>query len=148
MKTLPEDLRQLLGLSVCEARKGHGSFVTFNLTATPSKPIEEFYVWVYMCDWRLLESRTEIAHSESDDASIEGAVAKLNRRRLEGVSFHTHVSPSGVIRAVTFAFDGDAVMKLQQYAESSAGETLFMIRSSTGAWASYDVDGTFKLKEE
>lgn len=96
MSTSLEVFAPLLGFSVFDAKKGHGSFVTFSLTSTPETPTEEFYFWVYLCDWQMREPGTELAHSESEDDVLASAVSALNGKRLERLNFHQWLSREGV----------------------------------------------------
>ncbi|OYW97252.1 MAG: hypothetical protein B7Z14_18215, partial [Bosea sp. 32-68-6] len=100
----------LLGLPCWNVRKGRGSFLTFEFgdpalevrepiapTTTASgkimaswrrrtvRPIGEWHLWIYCCNWRCSARGSEIAHSESEDEKIEAAAAELDGQRLRSV---------------------------------------------------------------
>lgn len=134
----------LLGCSVFNAKKGHGSFVTFSLTATPDTPAELFYFWVYMCHWEIRESERELAHSESEDNEIGSAVSALNGRRLKGLNFHQWLRKEELRHGVSLVFEGELIMRLVQYEDRSSDDPVFSTRSVDGEWISYLSSGSIE----
>jgi hypothetical protein len=147
MSLSPQVFSPLLGRFVFDAKKGHGSFVTFSLTSTPEAPIEEFYFWVYMCEWEIREAGNELAHSESEDDELNSAVSAMNGRKLEAISFHSWLKQAGLKYGATLRFERGLVMKLCQYEDSSPDWDIFKTKNSgTGKWTSYFSDGTIKFE--
>jgi hypothetical protein len=99
----------LIGKIAWGAKKGHGSFLTFEFgephiviheppglsTATPASPPEarrrlafaqgEHHLWIYMCNWRVRIGDEVIADNESADARMEAAARALNGQKLVAV---------------------------------------------------------------
>ncbi len=138
----------LLGCSVFDAKKGYGSFVTFSLTRTPDAPTEEFYFWVYLCDWEIREPGRELAHSESEVDELISAVSALNGKRLERLNFHQWLSREGVLHGVSLVFEPGLYMKLYQYRDSSPDDEIFLMKSAAGEWTSYMSNGGIETERE
>ncbi len=134
----------LLGLYPFAAAKGHGSFVTFSLTTTPDAPREEYFIWIFMCGWKLRQSGEELAHCESSDDEIMAAVARLNGARLEQLVLHEYVTPEGLRYGASLVFEERLIMRLYQYEGCSPEEELFKMCDATGTWISYLADGTIE----
>src|SRR5437762_3187083 len=125
MSASPSLFLPLIGLVAFNAKKGHGSFVTFSLTSTPASPVEEFYFWVYLCNWWIRTLDTELAHCESTDEEIVSAVSALNGQKLNEITLHNNVTPDGLFHGASLAFGDDLTMKLCQYEDSSADDAIF-----------------------
>jgi hypothetical protein len=132
----------LIGLTSFDAKKGHGSFVTFCLTATPEAPVEEGYFWVYLCGWRICTADGELAHSESHDDEIISAVSALNGRKLDQIVLHSNGTPDGLSHSASLIFSGGLTMRLFQYEDSSPEDAIFMTQNAAKGWVSYCTDGS------
>jgi|JI6StandDraft_1071083.scaffolds.fasta_scaffold113646_2 hypothetical protein len=138
----------LLGLTANDVKKGHGSFVTFSLTASEVSKEEDSFVWIYMCHWRILDHGAEIAHSESPDHDIHAAVSRIDGRRLTAIALNQYLTSDGLRHGASLNFDDGLTVKLYQYDHTTEMETIFRIRSASGVWASYQSDGTIEINEE
>lgn len=45
----------------------------------------ELHLWIYCCEWSLRLATAELAHSESDDITMNRALAVLNGQQLQAV---------------------------------------------------------------
>ena len=142
-----ELLIPLAGLSVFDAQKGYASCVTFSLTSTPAAPVEEFYFWIRMCHWTMRLAGKELAHSESNDETIEAAAAMLNGRRLEQIELTKWVTPKGIFHGGMLWFEEDLTMQLQQY-ERTKGQPYDGIFSTRNKkqWVVYRRDGSVAVE--
>ena len=148
MSASPSLFSPLLGLYPFDAKKGHGSFVTFSLTTTPNSPVEEFYFWIYMCSWRIREAGSELAHSESTVSEIISAVSALNGRKLEGLVLHSYVTPERLFLGASLIFTGRLTIKLDQYEDAPADDPIFMTRNADRTWISYLSDGAIETERK
>ena len=130
MAVIPPFLNSLIGLHAFNARKGHGSFVMFELTASPESPEEKAYFRIDMCAWRISEAGKELAHSESSGAEIKGAVSALNGRRLEGITLHEFIAQHRVSHGASLIFQDHLTFKLQQYDPGKAEDAIFVSRNA------------------
>ncbi|MHB1078706.1 MAG: hypothetical protein ACYC67_04840 [Prosthecobacter sp.] len=144
MSDSPTWFAPLLGLHPYAATKGHGSFVTFSLTATLDAPREEYFVWIFMCAWRIRLSGRELAHSESSDNEIMAAVSKLNGRTLKELVFHGHVTPQGLRHSISLIFDEDLSMRLYQHEDYSPDVEMLKVGDAAGTWYSCLADGSLR----
>jgi hypothetical protein len=133
--------RALFGLSVFNAQKGHGSFITCGLTSTPATPEEHIYLWVYMCTWKIWVAGKEIAHSESPDEVIATSVAALNGHRVEALALHEVLAAEGTYHAATLHLSDRVSLRMEQYDDSAADTSIFSICIGADHWVSYDSDG-------
>lgn len=66
-----ETVNSYLPATVWNAKKGHGSFITFDLGRLVEKKEgkgPELHLWVYMCDWRILcDEKLLLSSSVIDD---------------------------------------------------------------------------------
>jgi hypothetical protein len=138
----------LLGLTAFDAKKGHGSFVTFSLSASAEPKEESGFVWIYMCDWRIYDHGNEIAHSESPDADIDAAVSRIDGRRLTSIALSQYVTPDGLRHGATLVFEDRLNVNLYEYEHITEVETIFSTRGRSGTWASYQSDGSIEINEE
>ena len=141
MPSAGNSLRTLLGLTVFDAKKGHGSFITCSLTITPATPAEHAYLWVYMCTWKIRVAGEEAARSESPDDVIDSAAAALNDRRIEALVLHEVVAPEGTYHSATMHFSERASLRMDQYDHSAADVPIFSVRIGEDRWISYDSGG-------
>ncbi len=151
----------LLGLPCWNVQKGQGSFLTFEFgdpslhvrepiestTAASAKvmawrrmrtvrPIGEWHLWIYCCNWRCFAGGDEIAHSESEGGKIEAAVSELNGQRLQSVS----VDPDN--GASSFSFDLGGVLQTWPYDDEDLDEQWSLARRSGDVFA-YRKDGRY-----
>lgn len=149
MSLSPQVFSSLLGRFVFNAKKGHGSFVTFSLTTTPETPSEEFHFWVYMCEWQIREAGNDLAHSDSEDDALISGVSALNGRKMETLSFHSWLSQDGLLYGASLRFERGLVMKLWQYEDSLPDREIFKMKNTgTGKWISYFSDGAIKYERD
>ena len=146
MSTSPALLRPLVGLFAFDAKKGHGSFVTFGLTTTPESAVEEFYFWIYLCNWWIRTGDSELAHGESTDDEIVSAVSALNGRKLNKIVLHNNITQDGLFHGASLIFDGDLTMKLCQYEHSCPEDAIFMTRNAAKDWVLCYSDGSINTK--
>lgn len=109
MHPVSEALRPVLGRASWLVRHGHGSFVTMEfgephvdvrkplmlpvaIAGAPAKTLRrlasvhgEWHLWIYCCEWSLQLENVELAHSESDDVTMNRALAVLNGQELQTV---------------------------------------------------------------
>jgi hypothetical protein len=142
MSASPALFLPLIGQVPFNAKKGHGSFVTFSLTSTPESPVEEFYFWVYLCNWWIRTADSELAHCESSDDEIVSAVSALNGEKLNEITLHHNVTPDGLFHGASLAFGDKLTMKLCQYEDSAPEDAIFMTRNAAKDWVSYYADGS------
>lgn len=146
MSASPVLFLPLIGLVPFNAKKGHGSFVTFGLTTTPESPVEEFYFWIYLCNWWIRTTDSELAHCESSDDEIVSAVSALNGRKLDGIVLHNYITQEGLFHGASLIFAGGLTMKLCQYEDSSSDDAIFMTRNAAKQWVSYYTDGSIQAE--
>lgn len=146
MSASPILFQPLIGLFLFAAKKGHGSFVTFGLTTTPETPVEEFYFWIYLCNWWIRTKDSELAHCESTDDEIVSAVSALNGRKLNEIVLYNNVTEEGLFHSASLSFTGGLTMKLCQYEDSAADDAIFMTRNAAKQWISYYADGSIQTE--
>jgi len=132
-------------------RKGHGSFVTFDLEGEGDG--HEFFVWVYLCGWRIQERGKELAHCESTDEEIHAATSRLEGLKLTSIALQQFFTETGMWHGATFFFEERLTMRLFQYEEPlSSGpdevDTLFMVADKKVTWFCYNADGSTEVSEE
>jgi hypothetical protein len=77
-----------VGALCWRARRGHGSFLTFDLGERYSDDVGErgeWHLWVYFGDWTLSDGAHVIATNCDDQQRIEEAVARFSGTRLVDV---------------------------------------------------------------
>jgi|ERR1700736_3628717 len=144
MDDSPALLRPLIGLVAFDAKKGHGSFVTFSLTTRPESPTEDFFFWIYMCNWWIRTSDRELAHCESSDDEIASAVSALNGWKLNEIVLHSNLTLEGLFHGASLIFGNGLTMKLCQYEDSPPDDAIFMTRNAAKDWVSYYSDGSIR----
>ena len=140
-----ELLAPLVGLVPFNASKGHGSFVTCSLTRTPDDPAEEFYFWIYLCNWWIYAAEETLAHCESSDDIITSAVSALNGKKLESIVLQQVVTSERVFHDATLWFEQRLRMKLCQYEEGHPTDPIFSTRNAEGMWVSYLANGSIEV---
>lgn len=143
-----EALLRMVNRVALNVEKGHGSFVTFDLKGEEGDD-HEFFVWVYLCQWRILERGKELAHCESTDEQIHAAVSRLEGLKLEGISPHQHFTEFGLEHGATFYFEKRLVMRMHQYekpmSEEPEVDTLFMVTDKKVTCFCFNADGTTEV---
>jgi hypothetical protein len=98
------------------------------------KPIGEWCLWIYCCNWRCIVRGRETTHSESTSKRISSAARELDGQRLLSIS----VDPlKGTSR---FVFDLDTVLETWPYEDDDLDEQWWLQHRSSGTFA-YRKDG-------
>jgi hypothetical protein len=131
--------RPLYGHPCWNARKGYGSFLTFEfaqphlevsdrvregpfafsarvrrtLRSRLVYPRGDWHLWIYCCAWSIAVDGWRAAHSESSDRRIGRAVAALNGQAL------TRVSVNPADSSTVFEFDLGGALRTWPYDEES-----------------------------
>lgn len=151
----------VLGLPAWSVQKGQGSILTFDFgdptlrirepiepqSTTPPRvaaqlrrrnirPIGEWHLWIYCCNWRCIEGGSEIAHSESTEKRINSVARVLNGQRLMSVG----IDP--VDGTSSFSFDLGAVLQTWPYEDEDLDEQWSLHRRSGYTFA-YRKDGRY-----
>lgn len=138
------------------ARRGHGSFLTFEfgqphlqirepMVASSSQLLRrrgisvhgEWHLWIYCCEWRILEDGRVIAHSEGSDGEIDKAVRRLDSQKLTAVA----VAPA--TGASRLDFEGDLILATSRMDETDHSCENWMLNTPDGYWLSYRADGRY-----
>ena len=75
-----EDFRSLLPLTVSQARRGFGGYITFDFGEEQAKDAitneaqYDWHLWIYMCDWELFKGDQRILWTAESDNALAGAV--------------------------------------------------------------------------
>jgi hypothetical protein len=109
MHPVSEVLRPVLGRTSWLVKHGYGSFITMeygdphvdvhkplllpvSIEGAPAKALRrlafvhgEWHLWIYCCEWSLLLEDIQLAHDESDDVTMDRALAVLNGQVLQAV---------------------------------------------------------------
>ena len=127
--------QRLIGLPIECAKKGHGSFLTFDLGQRLKSEEErrEWHVWIYCCYWELFVGDSSLSHCEDEVISIEKAVKRLEGRSIEAIA----VEESG---NCIFRFSGGEALEIYPWEEDTESwmiytpEGLVLSFNSTGTW--------------
>ncbi|HWT97459.1 MAG TPA: hypothetical protein VN229_07575, partial [Terriglobales bacterium] len=96
------------GLPILQVKKGHGSFLTFDfrrsLPAGSAASAEDWHLWIYCCNWRLIIGEHEAADSDATAEVIAAAATDMAGRCLLDVD---HDPACGTSR---FRFEGGALL--------------------------------------
>jgi hypothetical protein len=122
MHPVAEALQPVLGRTSWLVQHGYGSFITMefgephvhvrkplmlpvSIAGAPAKTLQrlasvsgQWHLWIYCCEWSLRLESTELAHSESDDITLNRALGVLNGQELQAVD----VDPAGGQTRFTF----------------------------------------------
>lgn len=147
-KELYDFLFPFIGLPVWGSSKGHGSFVTFNL-GKPSVELTKFekrtkgelYIWLYCCNWRIINIDEELAHCESKDKRIDKAVEFIDGQKLMSINIDSE--------KLRMIFDFDLGGRIYVWNNESYGEDtdLVMMRNQK-EWLSFNNDHSFYIGNE
>jgi len=109
MHPVSEVLQPVLGRTSWLVKRGYGSFITMEygephvdvreprlrpprIEGAPAQTLQrsafvhgEWHLWIYCCEWSLLLEDTQLAHSESDDITMQRALRVLNGQVLQAV---------------------------------------------------------------
>lgn len=120
----------ILGRPAWQVKQGHGSFLTLEF-GEPRLEIEEpkerrgrryrivticgdWHLWIYCCDWEIIQDGVRFAHSESDDQTIERATNQLDGQCLEKlwieprtVATHFEFDLGGILSTFPYEDDDD-----------------------------------------
>jgi len=115
----------IFGRPAWQVKQGHGSFLTLEF-GEPRLEIDEpkerrgrryrivtirgdWHLWIYCCSWDIFQDGKRLAHSASDDQTIEKATNQLNGQRLEKL----WIEPGTV--ATRFEFDLGGILSTFTY---------------------------------
>ena len=88
-----------MGLTAWGVRQGYGSFLMFEF-GQPKLKIEEhlshsrrsayvegeWHLWIYCCNWKIIQDGEQLAWSEDDENTIDRAISFLNGQNLVGIN--------------------------------------------------------------
>ena len=164
---ISEAFRPVLGLPSWDVKKGHGSFITMQfgqpelrikeprllpvfLDRAPAQTMVrsteiygQWHLWIYGCVWSLTLDTVELAHCESEDATIVRALRALNGQVLTSVE----VDPAD--GSSTFAFDLFCVLSTHPAQHQGAdGEPIeqWMLYQPSGQVLSVRGDGRYRAE--
>lgn len=80
----------------------------------------EWHLWIYCCDWQVLQENQLVAHSESNRADISRGTAILEGQLLESVTLEPRS-----MRTV-FRFDLGGLLRTEPYGEDDQDEQWFL----------------------
>lgn len=89
--------KQIEGLKPTRIKPGHGSFLTFDFgrdiptiikTRTGSRTVYfgEWYLWVYMCAWRIDKNNIPIVGSNDTKEKIEKTLSELENQMFKKIT--------------------------------------------------------------
>lgn len=100
-----------------------------------------YTLWIYLADWRIRDSRGELAHSESPDELIHRAAATLTRKKLEGIVLNTVVLRRKLRYGAVFHFTDGHSLWATMYDRSEDDDPIFKLYTPA-ACHSYRSNGT------
>ncbi len=123
---------KIIGKLVWQVRQGHGSFLTLEF-GNPHLEVREalpnatsvglrdrrvtvrgdWHLWIYCCDWKILQGGARLAHSESDRQAIERALLRIDSQTLNAVDVDP---PTG---SSCFSFEHRLVLETSPYQSGS-----------------------------
>lgn len=152
----------ILGMPAWGVQKGHGSMLTFQFgdpslrirepiesrsSTSPSvdaqlrrrrvRPVGQWRLWIYCCNWRCLANDTEIAHSEATDSLIVAAADEMDGQHLILIE----VDPAS--GTSIFVFDRGARLETWPYDEDENDEQWSLYCPSCNVFA-YRKDGRYR----
>ena len=116
-----------IGAEVLSAKKGQGSFLTFDLRDVDNFPCSkekpDFMLWVYLVDWEIYEEGTRLLDCDViDEKSYYEVLQKFNGIKLVRVDIDVDES------SIQFVFEGNMLIILEADLESYTSEDeLFML---------------------
>ena len=161
-------IKGFLGKPIWGARKGHGSFLIFNL-GEPRIDFEEpkiqkafsdseirfpkdtyksrlvtikgdYFIWIYCCDWTFSIEEKIVAHNESNDKEILNAIEFINGQIISSIYIDSEKFE------VKFNFDlaGSLTLRKNEYYESEAE---LLIMENNGKWLSINDQKELKVED-
>ena len=128
MSEVADLLRPLLHQPCWGAKRGHGSFLTFEFGA-PQGRHGEWHLWITGCVWLIARRVELLAHAESPDELVDEALAALEGRALSSVT----LMPDG---HTEFRFGADLSL-------------MTLAGTDTGKWLLYPPGGpVLELRED
>lgn len=141
-------IQPILGLTSWGVKQGHGSFLTFEF-GQPKLEIREhaskrrrsayvqghWHLWIYCCNWRVLQDGEQIAWSEDTPSQILQATAALNGQNWLALDV---LPPQG---RSTFSFDLGGVLETWPYGSEQSDEQ-WMVYSDTEVFT-YGASGSY-----
>jgi hypothetical protein len=150
MITTPKEFLPILGKKPWRVWKGFGSFLLFEFGPRQKDAKENVHgaytLWIYMADWRIRCGSDELAHSESNDATIERAAAALAGQKLEAIALDTVVVPRRVRYAARFFFEGHHRLDVFMYERAKPNDGSIFMLYTPRTLVSYDYDGALRSK--
>jgi hypothetical protein len=158
----------MLNLPSWKVERGYGSFVTMEfgepfveirrpapmpvfIEGAPGKTLQrdayihgQWHLWIYCCDWQLTLNSVLLAHSESDDITMNRALGVLNGQALTGVKVWPHDGRS------QFTFDLGCTLTASPYPDdidrvyrTGEPDELWLLCEPSGQWLTVRADGTY-----
>jgi len=86
-------IKKALNLSVWQAKKGTGSFLTFDMGERVAIKRKDgttfdrgsFHLWIYLCDWEISVNGNVLARSDAIDADIGKAVKSFDGQKISSI---------------------------------------------------------------
>ncbi|MEM6624707.1 MAG: hypothetical protein AAF674_20990 [Pseudomonadota bacterium] len=143
-------LAPIIGEACWGAKKGHGSFLTFEFglpTITAHSRAGEVirrvygrhHLWIYMCHWQIRADGSDVAHSESSDPEIQTAIERFN-----GVPLLSAQMFDG--REGAFRFARDLALGIWCYQDSDTIDELWKLYGPDRV-CGYRSDGCWNFEE-
>ena len=139
-------IKPLLGKKCWQARKGHGSFLTFDFgkVKIPSRPSRsrfgkkrmlpakgEWHLWIMMCEWVIKRHNIMIAHSESSDEDIENIVSQIKGLKIEKIGFYQDSDDS------LFVFENGYTIQTHPYEDGDENDEQWLLFTPNNYVISY-----------
>jgi hypothetical protein len=124
--------RPLIGQKPWQVRLGYGSFITMEFGKKirdswvlrgeqHSSTRGEWHLWVYQCDWKLIQRRKPILSSDDSRADIAHVVEMLEGHALESVHVH------GDDFNTDFEFRGGMSLRCTGYADEDQDDERWLL---------------------
>jgi len=126
-----EDISFPLGLEVVQAKRGWGSFLTFDFIIHKENFSEKtnrtFMLWVYLCDWEIyLGDNLVLDCDETDDRSYEEVLFHFQHIKLLDININLDDF------SVQFIFENDRLLSLETDLDCyEKSDDLFMLFDHT-----------------
>ena len=124
-----EKFKASLPLTVAQARRGFGGFITLDFGEQQAKDAItgeaqfDWHLWIYMCDWDLHKGDTRILWRRESDNALAGALLS----QLVGETL-TNISYDRQDDCFTLEFSGDFVLNIDpDFFDFDAADDLFML---------------------
>ncbi len=97
----------------------------------------DWHLWIYACNWRVLDAGQPIGRSEGSNDEIDSCARLLNGQKLLRVT----VAPT--TGASRFDFEGELVLATSRMDQDDLSCENWMLATPTGDWFSYRADGRY-----